>query len=71
MRGGLYDHPSDMLVGGFRWAGWQLRRGRRSGELDKGVVVNQALGKNVVFDRVCVHAANDEARTAGVMLPPS
>jgi hypothetical protein len=33
VRGGLYDHPSDMLVGGFRWTGWQLRRCRRSGDL--------------------------------------
>lgn len=66
MRGGLYDHPSDMLVGGFRWTGRQLRRCRRSGDLrrwrgrhrerclaqlGKGVIVNQALGEDVVVGR--------------------
>ena len=44
--------PSDMLVGGFRWAGWQL----------EGVIVNQALGRDVVVGRLCVHAANHDAR---------
>jgi hypothetical protein len=33
---------------------------------------NQALGKDVVVGRLCVLAANHEARmTAGVVLPPS
>jgi len=46
-------------------------RERCLAQLGKGVIVNQALGKDVVVGRLCVHAANREARTAGVMLPPS
>jgi hypothetical protein len=46
-------------------------RERCLAQLDKGVIVNQALGKDVVVGRLCVHAANHEAQTAGVMLPPS
>ena len=46
-------------------------RERCLAQLDKGVIVNQALGKDVVVGRLCVHAANHEGRTAGVMLPLS
>jgi hypothetical protein len=53
------------------WALAVQDRERCLAQLDKGVIVNQALGKDVVVGRLCVHAANHEARMAAVRLPPS